>query len=267
MRPGACLVVFTVAASACNAVSGASDLTIADTPPGSGLPPRSPTGDDGGATPPGSTPPGTTPPEDPPPAVPPTSFTGLRDITFEAGSLTGTNGFDAITGTPSIESAAPIVGVHSMRASAATSYGSVTIAPAAELWLGLVFRVETIGSAATPTLGRVTFGPTDPQGVLQIQPAPTTSAPTLSLAFGASSAGIGGVTLGAVVHVGIHVSGTKVEVFRADGAAAFGTKPAASLGGLVAGSVSKLELGRLSAEAVDAVFDDVRVSATEMPPF
>lgn len=273
MRSRAAVVVaFAAVASACNAVSGASDLTIEDTPGNGALPPRSPTSADGGTTPPattppGTTPPGTTPPGTTPPGTPPPPSSDVRDITFEAGSLTG-NGFDAITGAPTVESSSPIVGLHAMRAAATSSYGTVALPKATDVWIGIVVRVDSSATTAAPTLARLTFGPADSQGLLQLGAAAMgSSARSLAMVIGGSSAGVGTVTLGSVVHLGIHVTGTTIEIWRADGPAAFPTKPQATLGGIISGAPSKLEVGRLDAEDVNAVFDDIRISTTAMPPF
>ena len=75
------------------------------------------------------------------------SLARVKDITFEAGSLTGSSGFGSITGTPSLETASPLKGADSMTISTGTSYGTQTYTATDEIFLSLYIRLAAIPSA------------------------------------------------------------------------------------------------------------------------
>ena len=193
------------------------------------------------------------------------SLARVKDITFEAGSLTGSSGFGSITGTPSLETASPLKGADSMTISTGTSYGTQTYTATDEIFLSLYIRLAAIPSAQVRVV-RITDAGTS-VGALTLE---TTGKLTLrngSTSLGATTAAL---TPGTLYRIGIHQkrgtgSNGMLEGFVATGDANFGAAFASSGTQTFTTQADSVQIGATTGTAGSFTVDDVRLDTGAMP--
>jgi len=188
-----------------------------------------------------------------------------RLISFESGSLTGTNGADRILGTVALESANPIKGAYSMRIpGSANSYASNRITAVDDLNVSLSVRLNAL-PASDIRLALVTTVSAN-TGTLIIR-----SNGQLCLKYGnlwsggvASSSCSTPLAPNTTYRVGLHqIRGTGtdavLEGFLATGNAAFGAPFAKMTTGTWTLRADRVDVGSTTNVVFDAVIDDIRI--------
>lgn len=189
----------------------------------------------------------------------------IKDITFEAGSLTGTSGFSTTpTGTVVLDTAAPLKNTTSVRvnpASAAVSYGQVDYTATADLFVSMYVRLVATPSVATRII--VSLVTNTVRGNIQL-----TTSRTLVLRNGSTTIGSASATLAlnTLYRVGFRQNATgTLEAYLAEGDAAFATPFASSTTLAAATQANRLRIGSNEAATVNLLLDDIRIDDAAMP--
>ncbi len=189
----------------------------------------------------------------------------LKDITFEAASLTGASGFALTTGTVTLEVASPIKGADSMTISAGNSYGTQTYTATDEIFISLYVKLPAIPTSQARVI-RITDGGTS-VGAITLE---TTG--KITLRNGTTSLGASATALaaGTVYRIGIHQkkgtgSNGVLEGFLATGDAAFATPFATNSAQTFTTQADSVQIGSSTGTVVTATFDDIRLDTGAMP--
>ncbi len=191
----------------------------------------------------------------------------LKDMTFEDGSLVHpTSGADRRSGSPTLETAAPLKGMFSARTANRSGYLEARFDPTPDLYVSFYLRLDAL--------------PTERPRIFQIQNAGTTIANVqlrtggqLRLRIGERATGPDSAPLqpGMLYRVGIHqTKGTGAdavaEAFLAEGDAPFGAPFARAMTGTWTTDADRLRFGATNSTKVKATFDDIRIDTGAMPP-
>jgi hypothetical protein len=193
----------------------------------------------------------------------------LRDVTFEDGTLLGIHGGDSMFGNPLLAmgvAGSALAGNVSMRIDKGISGIQVDFAPVNELYASFLLREQNGTASAAPLL---TFVPVTGGTLVEVQGAGGQGALAL-LVGGAPVASGGSVADSAIVRIGVHVrhdaSSSFVEVFLANGAAAFGV-PIISATTASLGATASARMGVLANNGglAKATFDNLLLDTRSMP--
>jgi hypothetical protein len=194
------------------------------------------------------------------------TITRVKDITFEAASLTGTSGFGSTTGTVTLETGSPLKGADSMTIATGTSYGTQSYTATDEIFISLYVRIGAIPAGQVRLL-RIASGSTT-LGVITLEK--TTGAITLrngTTAVGVASAPL---TPGTLYRIGFHQkkgagSDAVLEGFIATGDAAFGAPFASSSTQTLTTQTDSVQIGATTGTAGNMTLDDIRLDTGSMP--
>ena len=199
--------------------------------------------------------------------VPASASARIKDITFEAGSLTAaTNGVDKVSGTGvSLVTQGALSGNASARVNGSSAYLEESFAATDDLYLVCSLRLDSVPSKDTRVIQLMNSGTT--VGVVQIRPGRTLRLRVGSTNIGLESAPLG---IGEEYRVGVHqrrgTGGNAVlEAFLAEGDDPFAAPFSSRTNGTWTTSATRLRLGATSGGPVNVVFDDVLLDAAAMP--
>ncbi len=187
-------------------------------------------------------------------------------MTFESGSLTGTNGGDTVTGSPVVTTQYALRGKYSMTVAGPSMFVEAAIPNVAQSYTSFAFTVATFpDGGASATIARFTFGSS--ATTLDVSVSEGAGAKVI---IGGASIGLGGVLqVGVSYRVGIHITLTgtnmKVEAQIVEGAA---TPLGPKSGGVGMGSLgplTRISLGSLGPESITALLDQLLVDSAAMP--
>jgi hypothetical protein len=197
---------------------------------------------------------------------PPPPGSLIKAITFESGSLSGSNGADSVVGTVSLETAAPIKGTASARIpNTSSGYLKQGFAAVDTLYVSFYLkvherpssdtRIALISSSGT-TIGNLLLRST---GTLRLRNGSTT--------IGAESAAL---AVGTVYRVGLRQQkgsggNAVLEAYLATGDAAFGAPFAATFSGSWTSQASELRVGATNGNLTFVTVDDIKLDAGAMP--
>ena len=189
----------------------------------------------------------------------------LKDITFEAGSLTGASGFSTTTGTVNLETGSPIKGADSFTINAGNSYGTQTFTASDEIFISTYIRIPVVPSSQVRVI-RITDGGTS-VGAITLEPTGKITLRNGTSNIGASAAAL---TPGAVYRVGIHQkkgtgNNAVLEGFLATGDSVFGAPFAASSTQTFITQADQVQIGSSTGTVATATFDDIRIDNGSMP--
>jgi hypothetical protein len=197
----------------------------------------------------------------PPLVLPDGSTSGPRKITFEDGKLVHpTTGFDSTIGATQLLSTNALDGTYSMLVDGTAAYGTVSFAPATDLYLTLRFRIDpaTIGATGDARILRITHG-----GGAVIEATLAAGPRDLALIQGASSLGRFNDLLsdGTIYRLELALRSTGAVSFRLITGASTG-----SVGGTATVSAfSKVEVGTLGGGTTRVSFDDIFIDTATLP--
>jgi hypothetical protein len=200
-----------------------------------------------------------------PPNFTVTPATRLKDITFEAGSLTGTSGFASTAGTVTLETASPIKGADAMTINGVNSIGTQTYTASDEIFISLYIRLAAIPAGEIRVI-RITDAGTS-VGAITLE---TTGKITLRNGTTNLGASTTALAAGTVYRIGIHQkkgtgSNGILEGFLATGDAAFTTPFATNSAQTFTTQSDSVQIGSSTSVAATATFDDIRIDNGAMP--
>lgn len=194
--------------------------------------------------------------------------------TFEAGTLTGTDAFDAMTGTElSVTTSAPLKGTRSVLSTwvAGSSYGTFnattfTASGKATLYGYLYLNVSALPSAEQ----RLVLGLNGTTNLLQIAIMSTGALQLYSGATVVGTSATGTLATGTTYRVGWrYTAGTGtngvVELYLATGDAAFGAALLSTSAGAMTLAVTDLRVGMTTAIALAGKLDQIALDDATMP--
>ena len=141
-------------------------------------------------------------------------MTRIKDATFEAGSLTGTDGFTSTTGSPSLDTTSKVRGVNSARTNWAASTnmnGTVSGMNNGELFISFYLLIGALPSSGSPRVITLSNGST--QLNFTLSSTGTLAARQNTTALGSLATGL---TTNTVYRVGIHAK-VSTALANADG--------------------------------------------------
>jgi hypothetical protein len=191
--------------------------------------------------------------------------TRVKDITFEAGSLTGTSGFGSTSGTVTLETASPIKGADSMTINGANSIGTQAYTATDEIFISLYVRLPAIPTGQVRVI-RITDGGTS-VGAITLETTGKITLRSSTTSLGASSTAL---TAGTVYRIGIHQkkgtgSNGVLEGFLATGDAAFAAPFATNSVQIFTTQADSVQIGSSTGTVATATFDDIRLDTGAMP--
>ena len=189
----------------------------------------------------------------------------IKDITFEAGSLTGTSGFGSTSGTVTLETASPIKGADSMTINGANSIGTQAYTATDEIFISLYVRLPAIPTSQVRVI-RITDGGTS-VGAITLDTTGKITLRSSTTSLGASSTAL---TAGTVYRIGIHQkkgtgSNGVLEGFLATGDAAFAAPFATNSAQTFTTQADSVQIGSSTGTVATATFDDIRLDTGAMP--
>jgi hypothetical protein len=200
-------------------------------------------------------------------------MTRLKDATFEAGSLTGTDGFTSTTGTPALNTSSVIKGANcaEMTWVNAQEKGTVSGISETELYVSFYFRVTSLVAFR---LLNIINGATqinlqlDANGRLRVFNNTTNLFNTAN----------GAIAINTTYRIGVHVkvatasgnSDEVVDVYLATGDADFGTSIYSASNLLMNtnnNNYSSVDFGNTNSTSTSATayYDDIRIDTVSMP--
>jgi hypothetical protein len=191
--------------------------------------------------------------------------TRLKDITFEAASLTGTSGFATTSGTVALETASPIKDANAVTINGGNSFGTQTFTASDEVFISLYVRLVSIPSGEIRMV-RITDGGTSVGAItLESNGKITLRGGTTNL--GASSSAL---VAGTVYRIGIHQKkgsggNSVLEGFLATGDADFGAPFASNSAQSFATQADSVQVGASTSVVGNVTFDDIRIDTGAMP--
>ena len=193
------------------------------------------------------------------------SITRVKDITFEAGSLTGTSGFGSTTGTVTLETGSPLKGADSMTVATGTSFGTQSYTATDEIFISLYVRLAAIPAGQVRVV-RITDAGTS-VGALTLE---TTGKLTLRSGTTSIAATPTALVVGTLYRIGIHQkkgtgSNAVLEGFIATGDAAFTTPFATSSTQTFTTQADSVQIGATTGTAGSMTIDDIRLDTGSMP--
>jgi hypothetical protein len=198
-------------------------------------------------------------------ALQPVATSALKDMTFEDGRLVdASTGADAVKGPITVETAAPINGVHSAVAGG-NAYLEERFTSTSDLYASFYLRMRSLPTSQVRLLQ--SWNGSSMRGRLQLTPAGKVRLLKGSSRIGSDSAPL---VVGRVYRIALHQRAgaggdARLEGFLAEGAALFGAPFAATGSGTWTTAADRLRLGSLTSSVVRAVVDDVRLAADSMP--
>jgi hypothetical protein len=203
-------------------------------------------------------------------------MTRIKDATFEAGSLTGTDGFTSTTGSPTLDTTSKVRGVNSARTnwpSATNMNGTVSGMNNGELFISFYFLIGALPSSGSPRVITLSNGST--QLNFTLSSAGTLAARQNTTALGSLATGL---TTNTVYRVGIHAKVSTAlanadgiyDLYFANGDTAFGAAVISSSTitmNTSAANYSSFVLGMNNGVAAtgDIYWDSLRIDDTSMP--
>jgi hypothetical protein len=193
------------------------------------------------------------------------TITRVKDITFEAGSLTGTSGFGSTTGTVTLETGSPLKGADSMTIATGSSYGTQSYTATDEIFISLYVRIGAIPAGQVRVV-RIADGGTS-VGALTLE---TTGKLTLRNGTTSIAATPSALVTGTLYRIGIHQrkgtgSNAVLEGFIATGDAAFGAPFASSSTQTFTSQTDSVQIGATTGTAGRLTLDDIRLDRGSMP--
>lgn len=203
-------------------------------------------------------------------------MTRIKDATFEAGSLTGTDGFTSTTGSPTLDTSSKVRGVNSARtnwASATNMFGTVSGMNNGELFISFYLLIGALPSSGSPRVITLSNGST--QLNFTLSSTGTLAARQNTTALGSLATGL---TTNTVYRVGIHAKVATAlanadgvyDLYFANGDTAFGAAVISSSTitmNTTAANFSSFVLGMNNGVAAtgDIYWDSLRIDDTAMP--
>jgi len=196
------------------------------------------------------------------------STTRIKDITFEAGSLTDpTSGADKVIGTVSLETTTPLKGAYSASIpNAASSYLEESFTAVDDLYVSFYLRVNALPTSDTRIALISNAGTT--VGTVFLRTNGSIRLRNSSNVIGSDSAPL---ILGQLYRIGIRQKkGTGadaiLEAFLAQNDDAFGPAFARTTVGSWTTGADRLRAGATLAVPANIVIDDIRLDFASMPP-
>lgn len=189
----------------------------------------------------------------------------ICEITFESGSVTGTNGGKTATGKPLVTTEGALRGTYSMVVGSPTAYVETTFTDQDEIYASFAFSIAMFPDVgATATIARIGFSKST--GTLDF----VVSAGGLLASINGSSSSMGSaVKIGSAYRVGVHLRQASgkltIDFFVAEGAtSAFGTDGSHIVTGSP-GAVDRIAFGSIGPQPLTAIFDQLLVDTFAMP--
>lgn len=191
--------------------------------------------------------------------------TRLRTVTFENGSLTGTNGADTIAGAPVLVQGL-LDGVYAMRARDNGELATVTFAEQSEVYVSMIVKLENVGGAGWSTILSIQASGTEVVG-LQASDPPNGQ---LRLVYGGAAQSATAPIGYSPVRVGLHVKAGAVgqlEAYVSGTAAPFGAPFVTMSGGAASFvvPVNGVAFGAVANLSARLVVDDIVVDSASFP--
>lgn len=196
-------------------------------------------------------------------------MTRIKDITFESGSLTGTDGFDSIVGSNASLSTPILKGSYTASVSvtaALSSYGQEDFTATNNVYMSVYVRVSAISTS------NFIFCDIRDAGGNTLVRVRITSTGAFRLEVGGTTIGTDyAATVGTMYRIGlVYNKGTGAnavgQMFVAVGDAAFGAAHASTSSSALTAQATRIRCGVTSSGAiVDLVFDNLRIDDATMP--